>query len=100
MTATGWAADVLPGYWQHTLPLGPDPDGEGDIAATLIRRGENATAGQAVPAVHGYTESFFNTAWADHVADRAFLFYALDLRKCGRPQRAADTPHFTSNAAH
>jgi alpha-beta hydrolase superfamily lysophospholipase len=100
MTATGWVPDVLPGYWQHTLPLGRDPDGEGDIVATLIRRGDTATADHAVLAVHGYTDYFFNTALADHFADRGFLFYALDLRKCGRSQRAAQTPHFTSSLAH
>ncbi|HEY2501209.1 MAG TPA: hypothetical protein VGI68_07255, partial [Mycobacterium sp.] len=22
---TGWVPDVLPGYWQRTLPLGSDP---------------------------------------------------------------------------
>ena len=26
---TGWVPDVLPGYWQRTIPLGPDPDGRG-----------------------------------------------------------------------
>ena len=37
---TAWEPDVLPGYWQQTLPLGPDPDGEGELVATLVRRGE------------------------------------------------------------
>ena len=31
---------MLPGYWQCTFALGPDPDGEGDLEATLVRRGE------------------------------------------------------------
>ena len=31
---------MLPGYWQQTLPLGPDPDGEGELVATLVRRGD------------------------------------------------------------
>ena len=35
-----WQPDVLPGYWQQTLPLGLDPDGEGQLFATLVRRGE------------------------------------------------------------
>jgi alpha-beta hydrolase superfamily lysophospholipase len=97
--ATGWVPDVLPDYWQYTLPLGADPDGEGDIVATLIRRGDSVTAGHAVLAVHGYTDYFFNTALADHFADRGFLFYALDLRKCGRSQQEGQTPHFISNLA-
>ena len=37
---TAWETDVLPGYRQHTIELGPDPEGEGDLVATLVRRGE------------------------------------------------------------
>jgi hypothetical protein len=44
--------DVLPGCWQRAIPLGPDPDGEGDIVATLVRRGQPATAAHAVLAVY------------------------------------------------
>ncbi|OBF74701.1 alpha/beta hydrolase [Mycobacterium sp. 852002-51613_SCH5001154] len=97
---TGWVPDVLPGYWQRTIPLGPDPVGEGEIVATLIRRGEPAGpsgAGHAVLAVHGYTDYFFNTALAEHFADRGFAFYALDLQKCGRSRRDGQTPHFITN---
>jgi alpha-beta hydrolase superfamily lysophospholipase len=94
---TGWQPDVLPGYWQETMPLGRDPDGEGDIVATLVRRGDAAVASHAVLAVHGYTDYFFHTALADHFADRGFAFYALDLHKCGRSSRAGQTPHFTTD---
>jgi alpha-beta hydrolase superfamily lysophospholipase len=93
--------DVLPGYWQRTIPLGPDHAGEGEIVATLIRRGEPTGADHhAVLAVHGYTDYFFNTALADHFADRGFAFYALDLQKCGRSRRAGQTPHFITDLAH
>ena len=97
---TGWVPDVLPGYWQWTIPLGPDLDGEGDLVATLVRRGVDTAAEHAVLAVHGYTDYFFHTELADHFAERGFTFYALDLRKCGRSRRADQTPHFTSNLAH
>ncbi len=98
---TGWVPDVLPGYWQRTIPLGPDPAGEGDIVATLIRRGEPTGADHhAVLAVHGYTDYFFNTALADHFAERGFAFYGLDLQKCGRSHRDGQTPHFITNLAH
>jgi len=97
--ATGWVPDVLPGYWQRTIPLGSDPAGEGDIVATLVRRGEPAAADHAVLAVHGYTDYFFNTALADHFADRGFAFYALDLQKCGRSRRDGQTPHFITDLA-
>ena len=101
---TGWVPDVLPGYWQCTLPLGHDPEGEGDIVATLIRRGpepgQAATAGHAVLAIHGYTDYFFHTALADHFANRGFTFYGLDLQKCGRSRQRGQTPHFITNLAH
>ncbi len=96
---TGWQPDVLPGYWQLTLPLGEDPDGEGAIDATLLRRGDARPGADAVLAVHGYTDYFFHTALADHFAGRGFGFYALDLRKCGRSSRAGQTPHFTTDLA-
>lgn len=96
---TGWRPDVLPGYWQLTIPLGRDRDGEGDIVATLSRRGEAAAAPHAVLAVHGYTDYFFHTALADHFARRGFAFYALDLHKCGRSWRTGQTPHFTTDLA-
>jgi alpha-beta hydrolase superfamily lysophospholipase len=96
---TGWQRDVLPGYWQRTIPLGTDPDGEGDIVATLVRQGDATAAANAVLAVHGYTDYFFNTALADHFAERGFAFYALDLHKCGRSWRAGQTPHFTTDLA-
>jgi alpha-beta hydrolase superfamily lysophospholipase len=102
-----WEPDVLAGYWQRTLPLGPDPDGEGEIVATLVRRGNQAiganVAGPAAPVrqavlvVHGFTDYFFHTELADHFAERGFAFYALDLRKCGRSWRDGQTPHFITD---
>src|SRR5947209_160792 len=103
---SGWMPDVLPGYWQRTLALGPDPAGEGDIVATLVRRGseaeasEGSVADRAVLAVHGYTDYFFHTELADHFAGRGFAFYALDLQKCGRSHRDGQTPHFITDLAH
>lgn len=98
---TGWASDMLPGYWQRTLPLGSDPDGEGELVATVIRRGpaDAPTSGatDAVLLVHGFTDYFFNTELADHFAARGFAFYAVDLHKCGRSRRPGQTPHFTTD---
>jgi alpha-beta hydrolase superfamily lysophospholipase len=95
-----WEPDVLPGYWQQTFGLGPDPDGEGDLFATLVRRGEPApSATHAVLLVHGFTDYFFNTEQADHFAARGFAVYALDQHKCGRSWRHGQTPHFTTDLA-
>ena len=94
-----WEPDVLAGYWQRTLPLGADPDGEGEIFATLVRRGPEAAARHAVLVVHGFTDYFFHTEVADRFADRGFAFYALDLRKCGRSWREGQSPHFITDLA-
>jgi alpha-beta hydrolase superfamily lysophospholipase len=97
---TAWAPDVLPGYWQQTLALGPDPDGEGELVATLIRAGDQDTvAGHAVLLVHGFTDYFFHTEVADYFIGRGFAFFALDLHKCGRSRREGQTPHFTTDLA-
>ncbi|MFV8052716.1 alpha/beta hydrolase [Mycobacterium sp. 48b] len=101
-----WEPDVLPGFWQQTIDAGPDPDGEGDLVATLVRRGPGGTApdgqdgpGHAVLALHGYTDYFFHTEVADRFAERGFSFYALDLPKCGRSRHDGQTPHFTTDLA-
>ncbi|WP_445169706.1 alpha/beta hydrolase [Mycolicibacterium sp. Dal123E01] len=94
-----WADDVLPGYQQATMALGPDPDGEGDLFATLVRRADVQAAQYTVLAVHGFTDYFFNTELADHFAAAGFRFYALDQHKCGRSWRDGQTPHFTTDLA-
>ncbi len=97
---SGWRPDVLSGYWQATFRLGADPDGEGDLEATLVRRGPaDSSARHAVLMVHGFTDYFFNTEFADHLAVRGFAFYAIDLHKCGRSHRDGQTPHFTTDLA-
>jgi alpha-beta hydrolase superfamily lysophospholipase len=98
-SASGWEPDVLPDYWRQTIALGPDPDGEGELVATLVRRGEATDAKHAVLALHGYTDYFFNAELGDHFAARGFAFYALDLHKCGRSRLPGQTPHFTTNLA-
>jgi alpha-beta hydrolase superfamily lysophospholipase len=91
---------VLPGYSQQTFGLGPDPDGEGDLFATLVRRDEPPPAPtHAVLLVHGFTDYFFHTELADYFAGRGFAFYALDMNKCGRSWREGQTPHFTTDLA-
>ncbi|MEO9221602.1 MAG: alpha/beta hydrolase [Mycobacteriaceae bacterium] len=96
---TGWLPDVLgPDYEQRELPLGPDPDGEAPVVATLVRHTAPGTRG-AFLHVHGYTDYFFQTGLAEHLVAEGFAFYALDLRKCGRSIRDGQTPHFVSDLA-
>ncbi len=95
-----WQPDVLgDGYEQQVLELGDDPDGQGQIVGTLVRREAPAKAERAVLYVHGFTDYFFQTELADFFADRGFAFFALDLRKCGRSRRPDQTPHYVSDLA-
>lgn len=93
---TEWAEDVLPGYRQATLELGPDPDGEGSLFATLVRRSDTGPSDRVVLAVHGFTDYFFNTQLVDFFAAHGYRCYGLDLHKCGRSWREGQTPHFTT----
>lgn len=92
-----WADDELPGYRQITCALGADPDGEGQVFATLVRRADERPAAHAVLAVHGFTDYFFNTELVEHFAARGIRFYGIDLHKCGRSWREGQTPHFTTD---
>lgn len=93
-----WQADILgEGYQQRDLPLGDDPDGEGPISATLVRRTGSEGADKAVIFVHGFSDYFFQAELADFFAARGYAFYALDLRKCGRSRRPGQTPHYVSD---
>jgi len=94
-----WVDDVLAGYRQATLPLGADPDGEGELFATLVRTADPTPSSSVVLAVHGYTDYFFNTELADHFAARGWRFYGLDSHRCGRSWREGQTPHFTTDLA-
>lgn len=99
---TTWVPDVLgDGYEQTTIALGADPDGEGQVDATLVRfrPAGFAPTGRAVLYVHGFTDYFFQQHVAEHFADRGYAFYALDLRKCGRSLHEGQTPHFVTDLA-
>ncbi len=93
-----WVEDELgEPYEQLTIPLGADPDGEGTVEATLVRRTPPAQVLGAVIYVHGFTDYFFQTELADFFTERGFAFYALDLRKCGRSRRDGQTAHYVSD---
>ena len=85
-----WQPDMLgEGYEQRTFELGDDPDGQGEVFATLVRRTWTGSvpAERAVLYVHGF------------FTERGFAFYALDLRKCGRSRREGQTAHHVTDLA-
>ncbi|MBM9465600.1 alpha/beta hydrolase [Aeromicrobium sp. YIM 150415] len=96
-----WTTDLLgEPYERHVIELGDDPDGEGTITATLVRRAFTGSPRAAVIYVHGFTDYFFQTAMAEFYADRGVAFYSLDLRKCGRSLRDGHTAHYVSDLAY
>lgn len=95
-----WSADILGDpYERLTIDLGDDPDGEGSITATLVRRRPTDQPRAAVIYVHGFSDYFFQTELAEFYAERGFAFYSLDLRKCGRSLAPGHTPHYVSDLA-
>ncbi|GAA3594206.1 alpha/beta hydrolase [Kineosporia mesophila] len=97
---SSWTGDLLgDGYEQHTLPLGTDPDGEGQVRAVVVRRTPRADeeVRGAVLYVHGFSDYFFQTSMADWFAARGLAFYALDLRKCGRARTPGQTAHYAAD---
>jgi alpha-beta hydrolase superfamily lysophospholipase len=93
-----WQPDILgDGYEQQVIELGDDPDGEGQVVATLVRREPPADPQRAVLYVHGFTDYFFQKELADFFTERGFAFYALDLRKCGRSWREGQSRHYISD---
>ncbi|MBN9643245.1 alpha/beta hydrolase [Corynebacterium mendelii] len=91
-----WYPDELgPDYEKTTIELGPDPNGEGDVACTLIRyRPAGWTpADTAMLHVHGMTDYFFQTHAAEFFARLGLDYSAVDLRKCGRSHRPGQRFH-------
>ena len=93
LAADAWQKDTLlgqEGFWALTFALEPDYDGP--VSATLIRRPLRRERECAVLYLHGYVDYFFQAHLADYyqytLADgqtgKGCDFFALDLRKYGR----------------
>lgn len=83
-------------------PLGPeyepeilflDPDHEGEVVATLVRRKGSEQCRRAFLYVHGFSDYFLQHELATRSMDAGYRFYALDLRKYGRSLRPHQTPN-------
>ncbi|SCL41699.1 Lysophospholipase, alpha-beta hydrolase superfamily [Micromonospora pallida] len=84
-------------FERYTIEL--DPDDEGPVVATLVRRRAEGPSRQAVLYVHGFVDYFFQTHLADFWTERGWDFYALDLRKYGRSLLSHQTPNFCRDLA-
>lgn len=96
-----WTTDELgEDYEKATIPLGPDPDDEGENIAVLVKAGDDATTGKpALLWVHGMSDYFFQTHVAEHFTAQGYPFYAVDLHKCGRAHRDGQRWHHTNDMA-
>lgn len=103
-----WEPDILGDDFECALlPLGPDPDGEGQVHAALVHYCSHGLAdaapaemGSSAPAilwVHGMTDYFFQAHVARHFAAQGYAFYAVDLRKCGRARQEGQAWHYVSD---
>jgi alpha-beta hydrolase superfamily lysophospholipase len=82
-------------YTAETLDL-PD-DHEGAVVATLVKRAAAEPTTRAVLHVHGFSDYFFQTEYAEWWNARGYDFYALDLRKYGRSIREHQTPNYVTD---
>lgn len=83
-----WQPDVLgEPFEQRTFEM--EPDYEGDVVVTLVRRLVNPEqpSEKAVLYVHGFNDYFFQAEMAERFNAEGLDFYAVDLRKYGRSWR-------------
>jgi alpha-beta hydrolase superfamily lysophospholipase len=84
-------------YQSETIPL--EDDFEGEVVATLVSRSATRPTDRAVLHVHGFSDYFFQTEYAEWWLDRGHDFYALDLRKYGRSLRDHQSGTYVADLA-
>lgn len=90
--------DILGEPWRaETIPL--DDDFEGEVVATLVSRRADEPTGRAVLHVHGFSDYFFQTEYADWWLERGHEMYGLDLRKYGRSIRPHQSATYVADLA-
>jgi alpha-beta hydrolase superfamily lysophospholipase len=91
-----WSADtVLPSFESTTIELQPEDDGP--LVATLVRRKATGLGSRAVLYVHGFIDYFFQEHVADAFNAQGWDFYAIDLRRYGRSLRGGNRPNYCRN---
>lgn len=93
-----WSDDaVLPDFEVTTIDLEPEDDGP--LVATLVRRLADDAPSRAVLYVHGFIDYFFQSHVADAFLAQGWDFYAIDLRRYGRSLRAGNRPNYCRDLA-
>ena len=76
-------ADILGnGFRQATIVQ--EPDYEGSVTCTIIKKSTPEKSSKAVLYVHGFNDYFFQQEMAENYIKAGYNFYAVDLRKYGR----------------
>lgn len=81
----------------RTIELAPDD--AGPAVATLVRMPAEHNTRGAVLLVHGFVDYFFHTELAEHLRQRGFDVYGIDLRAYGRSMLGHQLPNFVTDLA-
>ncbi|TQL68199.1 alpha-beta hydrolase superfamily lysophospholipase [Nocardioides albertanoniae] len=84
-------------YTVETLAL--EDDFEGEVVATLVKRPADEDPKGAVLYVHGFSDYFFQTEYAEWWTSRGYDFYGIDLRKYGRSLREHQSGTYVGDLA-
>lgn len=103
--ASPWRTDILgPDFQARDFHLGTDPEGEGQVVATLVRHLPDPDAPpadwarrRAVLWVPGMTDYFFHAHVAQFLHGQGFACYGLDLRKTGRARQEGQHWHYSES---
>jgi alpha-beta hydrolase superfamily lysophospholipase len=97
-----WQPDILGAPFER-WELELEPDVEGPVSATLVRRTRDEVIDGPgvfdVLYVHGWSDYFFQRELAEYWISRGARFHALDLRKYGRSLRPHQTPGYVEDLA-
>lgn len=100
MTLPQERPDILGDGWTaRTLDLRPDGRTPGPVATLVHRTPDGPTPRRAVLYVHGFVDYFFQTGFAQALADAGYDLFALDLRDFGRSIQEGRPANFTTSLA-
>ena len=83
---------MLPSFESTTIELEPEDDGP--LVATVVRRRGEEQSSRAVLYVHGFVDYFFQAHVAEAFLAQGWDFYAIDLHRYGRSLRPGNRPNY------
>jgi alpha-beta hydrolase superfamily lysophospholipase len=95
----GMSGDAVFGDQATVRDIPLAPDAAGDAVATLVRVPAVANTRGAILLVHGWADYVFRNELIDHLRQRGFDVYGLDLRAYGRSIRPHQEPNFVTDVS-